>query len=46
MYFEDRHFNTGDFIGDAFKDDIALVGGVLSEECARLYVGPDGGRAG
>ena len=41
MYFEDRHMNTYDFIKDAFKDDIVVVGGVLGEECARLYVGPD-----
>jgi len=41
MYFEDKHFNTTDFIRDAFKDDIALEGGVLGDECAKLYVGPD-----
>jgi tRNA(adenine34) deaminase len=41
MYFEDRHFDTMDFIRDAFKDDIVLRGGVLGEECAKLYVGPD-----
>jgi len=41
MYFENKHFNTTDFITDAFKDDISLVGGVLGEECAELYVGPD-----
>jgi tRNA(adenine34) deaminase len=41
MYFEDRHLDTMDFIGDAFKGDIALEGGVLGEECASLYVGPD-----
>lgn len=41
MYFEDRHFDTMDFVGDAFKDDIAIEGGVLGAECAELYVGPD-----
>jgi tRNA(adenine34) deaminase len=40
MYFEDRHFNTTDFIRDAFKDDIELRGGLLAGECAELYVGP------
>ena len=39
-YFEDRHFNVSDFIHDAFKDDIALTGGVLAADCARLYVPP------
>jgi tRNA(adenine34) deaminase len=41
MYFEDRHFNTTDFIRDAFKDDIVLKGSVLADECAELYVGPE-----
>ncbi len=41
MYFEDRHFDTMDFIRDAFRDDIAITGGVLSQECAALYFKPD-----
>ncbi|HEX3350519.1 MAG TPA: nucleoside deaminase [Acetobacteraceae bacterium] len=41
MYFEDRHLDTMDFIADAFKDDIALRGGVLGDECAAMYVPPD-----
>ena len=41
MYFEDRHYDTMDFIRDAFKDDIEIRGGVLGDECAALYVGPD-----
>ncbi len=41
MYFEDRHLNVTDFIADAFRDDVELRGGVLGEECAALYVGPD-----
>ena len=41
MYFEDRHMNAADFIADAFKDDIALQGGLLGDECAALYIGPD-----
>ncbi len=40
MYFEDRHLDTVDFIRDAFKDELALDGGVLSQDCARLYYGP------
>lgn len=41
MYFEDRHLSTLDFIADAYKDDIALAGGVLAGECSKLYFGPD-----
>jgi tRNA(adenine34) deaminase len=41
MYFEDRHMNAVDFIADAFKDDISIEGGLLGDECAALYVGPD-----
>ena len=41
MYFEDRHLDTMDFIADAFRDDIALRGGLLAEECAALYARPD-----
>lgn len=41
MYFEDRHLDTVDFIKDAFRDDMALEGGVLLAECAGLYPDPD-----
>lgn len=41
MYFEDRHLDTVDFIRDAFRDDLALEGGLLAGECAGLYVPPD-----
>ena len=41
MYFEARHFNTSDFIRDAFRSDIEVVGGVLSQECAKLYFRPN-----
>jgi tRNA(adenine34) deaminase len=41
MYFEDRHIDTLDFVRDAWRDDITIEGGLLSEECAELYVGPD-----
>ena len=41
MYFEARHVNTLDFIRDAYRDDLEVTGGVLREECARLYYHPD-----
>ena len=41
MYFEDRHLDTMNFIIDAFKDDIEVRGGVLGDECAKMYVPPD-----
>ena len=40
MYFEDRHLDTMDIIRDAFRDDLELVPGVLSEECAELLHKP------
>jgi tRNA(adenine34) deaminase len=40
-YFEGRHLNTMDFINDAFREDLAVEGGVLSAECATLYYAPD-----
>ena len=40
MYFEDRHLGTMDFIRDAYKDDLTMQGGVLSDECAGLYWRP------
>ena len=40
MYFEDRHLDTLDFIADAFREDLIVVGGVLREDCAQLYYGP------
>jgi tRNA(adenine34) deaminase len=41
MYFEDRHLQTMDFIRDAFRDDLSVAGGVLSNECASLYFQPN-----
>ncbi len=41
MYFEDRHLSTMDFIKDAYREDMPVVGGVLGDECAALYHGPD-----
>lgn len=40
MYFEDKHMTTEDFIRDAFRDDLRLQGGLMANECARLYVPP------
>ena len=39
MYFEDRHFNTVDFIRNSFRDDMRVEGGALGEACAALYFG-------
>jgi tRNA(adenine34) deaminase len=41
MYFEAKHVDTLSFITDAYRDDIAIDGGCLAEECATLYYGPD-----
>ncbi len=41
MYFEARHVDTLAFIGDAYRDDLTVEGGVLRAECARLYYQPD-----
>ncbi|PPQ27091.1 nucleoside deaminase [Rhodopila globiformis] len=41
MYFEDRHLDTVDFIRDAFRNDLALEGGLMVRECAALYVPPE-----
>lgn len=40
MYFEDRHLDTMNFIRDAYREDVAVVGGVLRDECAALYWRP------
>ena len=40
MYFEDRHLDTMNFIRDAYREDLPVVGGVMREECAGLYYGP------
>ena len=41
MYFEDRHLDTMNFIRDAYRDDLEVVGRVLGDECAALYHRPD-----
>lgn len=40
MYFDVRHMDTIDFIHDAFRADLPVIGGVLGEECAGLYFKP------
>jgi tRNA(adenine34) deaminase len=40
MYFEDRHLDIMDFIHDAFRDDLQLEGGLLSDESVTLYYRP------
>ncbi len=40
MYFEDRHLDTMDFVIDAYRDDLQVVGGVERERCAGLYWRP------
>ena len=40
MYFEDRHFDTMEFIRDAFRDDLTWTGGVLADVCTELYYRP------
>jgi len=41
MYFEDRNLDTIDFIRDAYRDDLTIEGGCLSDECAALYYRPN-----
>lgn len=41
MYFEDRHFDCADFVHDAFRDDLTVVGGVARSACAEFYPGPE-----
>ena len=41
MYFEDRHLDTMNFIRDAYRKDMPVIEGVLRQECAALYYGPD-----
>ncbi|GAC1339893.1 MAG: hypothetical protein NVSMB18_08920 [Acetobacteraceae bacterium] len=40
MYFEDRHLDTMNFIIDAYRTDIEVVGGVRAEICSELYYRP------
>ncbi len=40
MYFEDRHLDTDDIIADAYRDDLTIEGGLLADDCAKLYYKP------
>ena len=40
MYFEARHIDTLDFVAKAYRDDVTITGGVLRDDCARLYYRP------
>jgi tRNA(adenine34) deaminase len=40
MYFEARHVDTLDFVAKAYRDDLVIDGGVLKDDCARLYYRP------
>lgn len=41
MYFDTRHINASDLIGDAFRDDMEMIGGVLAEQCSEFYYRPN-----
>jgi tRNA(adenine34) deaminase len=41
IYFDTRHSDTADLIGDCYRDDIKVDGGVLEQECCQLYYAPD-----
>ncbi len=41
MYFEGRHLQIVDFIRDAFKNDLTVTGGLLGDDCAKLYYRPE-----
>ena len=41
MYFEAHHVDTLAFISKAYRDDVSITGGVLREDCAELYYGPE-----
>ena len=40
MYFEARAIDTLSFVENAYRDDLSIDGGVLRDDCARLYYGP------
>jgi tRNA(adenine34) deaminase len=41
MYFEDRNLDTVDSIRGAYRDDLSIEGGCLSDECGALYYRPN-----
>lgn len=40
MYFEARHVDTLAFVTNAYREDLTIEGGVLRDECAKLYYRP------
>lgn len=40
MYFEARHVDTLDFVANAYRHDLVIEGGLLRDECSRLYFRP------
>ncbi len=40
MYFEDRHLDTMNFVQDAYRDDLEVIGGVMCSDVVPLYWGP------
>jgi len=40
MYFEDRNLDTMNFVIDAYRDDLSVIGAVASEQCVELYYRP------
>lgn len=40
MYFEAKHIDTLDFVANAYRDDLVIEGGLLRDECSRLYYRP------
>jgi tRNA(adenine34) deaminase len=40
MYFEARHVDTLNFVKNAYRDDLVIEGGLLREDCSKLYYRP------
>jgi tRNA(adenine34) deaminase len=41
MYFEDRHLGIGDYLHDAYRGEMKILGGILGDDCAGFYYQPD-----
>lgn len=41
MYFDSKHIDASDLVTDAFRDNLEVTGGVLTEECAQFYYKPE-----
>lgn len=41
IYFASKHLDTSDQIRNAYRDDIGVVSGVLSDECPEFYLEKD-----